>query len=194
MRRAILTLALLAGPALAQEELPEGYPWKMGDMTVTLDGKALPYTTYDFSIGAFDASVQFRDHWLCPENGSCTETGKALLVVGGYPGANPDAKADVVFVKAIFERLPDGPAETTEATVEIRDFRKGATGSWMSTGPVLFTLKAVKRGLEGSDSYGRLEGSVTARLCEAVDEVLVEGGACKDFSAEFTSRVQYDSI
>ena len=41
-----------------QPTLPEGYPPQIGAVSASLGGAAQAWDTYDYSIGAFDASVQ----------------------------------------------------------------------------------------------------------------------------------------
>ena len=48
---------------LTREDLPPGYPPKMGEITGTLGGKPVAWETFDYSIGAFDASAQARADW-----------------------------------------------------------------------------------------------------------------------------------
>jgi hypothetical protein len=191
-----LAPAVLADEPLipVEAELPDGYPWKLGDVAVTLDDKTRAYTTYDFSIGAFDASVQFRDHVDCSGDGACTETGKVALVMVAYPDANPDAEGDLVVVKGIFPRLPDRARRTGAVTVEIRNPGGVEGRSLISKGRAKLTLTEVRRGKDGSDSYGTLAATVTATVCEAKDEALIKDGACHSFRAEFVTDVQYDSV
>lgn len=200
LRSLALVLALLPAAAPADEpavhtpELPEGYPWVMGQATISVDNSPRSYTTYDFSIGAFDASVQFRDHVDCSGKGACKRTGRFLLTLGAFPEGNPDAEADVVHVQAVFDKLPSGAKTTRNVTVEIRN-PGGEAGSYLrSDGPAKLKLTAVKRGRDGSDSYGTLKATVTATVCEATEEALVPGGACYPFEASYDTGVQYDSV
>lgn len=174
--------------------LPEGYPWKMGDATISLDGVARSYTTFDFSIGAFDAAVQFRHDYDCSGTGSCKDTGKALLSMLAHPDGNPDAEGDVVLIRGVFQKLPKTGKKTRDVTVEIQDIG-GEKGKYLkSKGPAKLVMTHVKRGKEGSDSYGVLTAEVTATVCEATEEKLIVGGACQSFQAVFETEVQYDSI
>jgi hypothetical protein len=145
-RAMLLALALLpAAAATAQEpqaispDPPEGYPWVLGEASISLDGAPRSYTTFDFSIGAFDASVQFRDHYDCSGDGSCKATGRFLLSLGAYPDGNPDAEADIVVVQGIFDKLPDGPKRTRNVTVEIRNLGGQSDRSLMAKGPAKLT-------------------------------------------------------
>lgn len=192
----LLTPAFAEEPEVVyQEEMPEGYPWVMGDGTVTLDGMARSYTTYDFSVGAFDASVQFRKYYDCSGKGACDDTGKIELAIGAYPDANPDAKGDVVRIHGLFPRVPGAPRKAREVEIEVRDVG-GQPGHWLrSKGPAKLQLTAIKRGdAEGSDSYGTLSATVTGTVCDATEEAMVPGGACHSFKAVFTTKVQYDSV
>ncbi len=200
-RRAMLfALALLPAAAPADEPAvispapPEGYPWVLGEARISLDGKVRGYTTFDFSIGAFDASVQFRDHYDCSGTGACKATGRFLLSLGAYPDGNPEAEADVVLVQGVFDRLPTGPKRTRNVTVEILSPGGQDDRSLIAKGPAKLRLTAVKRGRDGSDSYGTLSATVTATVCEAREGALIPGGACHAFEAVYDTEVQYDSV
>ncbi len=203
--RAVLIMSLIWLSACVSEgvgreiipaagELPEGYPWKMGDGVVSRDGAARDYATYDFSLGAYDASVQFRKDYDCSGVGSCKDTGKVVLSLGAYPGADPDADADVVHINGLFAALPDSPASTQTVSVVITgpDGRGGKTE--VSNGPAELKVTSIARGRDGSDNYGLLTASVTATVCEAKDGVLIKGGQCHAFTANFSTQVQYDSV
>lgn len=205
MRRA-LVCGLLAWSVLSpaygeepvvvyQEEVPEGYPWLMGDGAVTLNGASRSYTTYDFSIGAFDASVQFRKDYDCSGKGSCKDTGKILLSLVAHPDANPDATGDLVVIRGLFPRVPNAPRKAKGVSIAIENVG-GVEGKYLrSNGAAKLALTAIKRGDEdGSDSYGTLSATVTGTVCEATEEALVPGGACQPFKAVFTTKVQYDSV
>ena len=174
-------------------DLPEGYPWKMGDVVLIMGGSARPYTTYDFSIGAFDAAVQLRAEYDCSGTGSCEDTGKVLLSMRAHPGADPDAKAEVLFVSGVFDTLPGGPAEAQNVIVQISG-AQGWDGKMLMSGSARMKITAIKRGKDGRDAYGTLSATVTATVCDAVDEVLTPGGACQDITASFETEVQYDSV
>lgn len=174
--------------------LPEGYPWKMGDATVSLNGAATAYTTYDFSIGAFDAAVQFRKDYDCSGSGSCKDTGKVILSMTAHPEGDPEAEHDVVLIRGVFPNLPKTGKKTRSVTVEIQDVG-GQKGKYLkSKGPAKLVMTHVKRGKDGSDSYGVLKAEVTATVCEATEEKLISGGACLSFRAVLETEVQYDSI
>ncbi len=204
MRAALLTalLCLMAcvpqPPEVAElpvvMETPEGYPWKMGEGRVTLDGATRPYTTFDFSIGALDAAVQFRKDYDCSGQGPCEDTGKFALALGAHPDADPDAEASVLRVMGLFDVLPEGPATTRNVTVEISDAEGRDNHSLMSSGTAELVLTAVRRGRDGSDRYGTLSARVTATVCDARDDMLIAGGVCHDVTATFTTEVQYDSV
>lgn len=196
--KALGLLVVIGQPLTAQEvvemEVPEGWPWKMGEASVVLDGQTRPYTSYDFSIGAFDASVQFRDHYDCSGSGACKDTGKVLLALGFHPGTDHQADIDVIHARAVFPRLPKGAAKTRDVEVEWRLEDDFQGRKWLSKGPAKVKLTAVERGRDGSDSYGHLTGTLTATICEAVDESLVPDGECHSLAISFDSDVQYDSL
>jgi hypothetical protein len=181
-------------PPIVYYPPPEGYPWKMGDATISLDGKPRSYTTFDFSIGAFDAAVQFRADYDCSGSGACKETGKVALVLGAHPDGDSEADHDRVFIKALFARLPSKPKKSKEVTVEIRNVG-GQDGVYLrSNGPAKLSLTAIKRGKDGRQSYGTLRATVTATVCEATEDALIKGGDCQSFNAVYDTEVQFDSV
>jgi hypothetical protein len=173
---------------------PEGCPWKIGEATVTRDGAAQAYTSYDFSIGAFVSAVQFRDNYKCGDDGSCKKDGKIMLSIGLHPGTNHHADSGVIYAQALFPRLPKGAAKTRDVSVEWRLEKDHQGRKLISSGPARLILTSVMRGLDGSNSYGHLAGSLTATFCEAVDETLVPGGDCHELTVQFDSDVQHDSL
>jgi hypothetical protein len=137
---------------VVEPQVPDGYTLVMGEAVVTLDCAERPYTTYDFSIGALDASVQLRKSYDCSGQGSCQDTGQIELSMNAYPDTNPDAEAGVFNVSGVCDGVPDGPVAPQKVTVML----KGAQG-WdgtglMSKGTAVMKLTAVKCGKDGSQS------------------------------------------
>lgn len=199
---AALAVALLAGcmqeaptPGVAPEapvvmmQPPEGWPWKMGEMTVRLDEAETRYTTWDYSIGAFDAGVQLR--WEPDEDHSVTPGGPAHLLVSGVPGTEGRREAGAVSINAVFPGMPKAGAVSRDVAVRWRLEKDWKGRQLRGDGPAELRIEAISRKAE-DPSAGHLRGTVRARLCEATGETLIPGGACHDFSARFDSRLQYD--
>lgn len=181
MRRAALAfcgaLSLWVGAAQAQEQVPEGWPWLLGDVSGTLGKKVVAWQTYDFSIGALDASV-----WAGETDG------QIVLHLRALPPGKPESDRMVLFVSAgIGKSLRVGPAGGN-VTVEImrgKD-RKGAGMSSASLNATLVIDRLVRD--PENINNGRVSGTVSARLCP-VDWF---GKSCQDFSAKFDTGMQFD--
>lgn len=178
MRVAVLTL-FLAGCVAAQTNPDEpvvvypdggpGYPPKMGDVTGTLGGTAVAWETFDFSIGAFDASA-WVEHF----------DGPYRLHLNGYPPGNPNAKSDRLRVTGTFA---GSPAAGTLQAVEIVT---GADGT--------FRVEAATLVVESIDApegsgYGSASGRITASLCPANPAVKAP---CQLLDARFATSVQFN--
>jgi len=171
-----LTLAL---PAPAQEvmepDLGPDYPPKMGEVTGTLNGRAVKWETFDFSVGAFDASA-WADHYQ----------GKATFRINGYLPGKPDAERMQLRVGTEWgAALTTGPAP---GAVEVAILRGGDP-----EGPRLTSAGQTARvvidsiGPAREDSYSRrVTGTVTARLCP-VDWPFRH---CADLELRFDTDVQ----
>lgn len=181
-------------PPVVYAAPPEGYPWKIGEATISLDGAARSYTTFDFSIGAFDSAVQFRAHYDCSGSGACKDTGKIALHMRAHPDGNAETENDVVDVIAVFNRLPSAAKKPRAVEVVIHNVG-GQEGSYLrAKGRAKLVLSDVTRGVDGDQHYGHFKATVTATVCEATEEALIKGGACHVFKAEYDTGVQYDSL
>lgn len=170
---------------------PEGWPWKMGEMGVRLDGVETRYTTWDYSIGALDGGVQLR--WEPDADHSVTPGGPVHLLVSGVPGEDGRREAGAIYVNAVFPEMPKAGAVSRDVSVEWRLEADWKGRVLRSDGPAELRVEAITR--KGDEtSTGQIRGTVQARLCEAMgeSESLAPGGACHDFSASFDSRLQYD--
>ncbi len=191
---AVCALALLPAACVDSargtgEETGPGYPPRMGMVEASLGGKAAYFETFDFSLGAFDASAQFRSELTA--DGKTTAGGRVRLVLQAYPDGDPNARKGILTVEAVFPKLPAGAARSREVTVKLDIDGDDGTRRWLSKGPARLELLSVSRKTDGGGAYGRGTGRVSAMLCEAMDETFVPGGACQDFSARFDTSVQY---
>lgn len=180
-RRAILTglAALSLAPAWAEDtanELPEGYPPKMGEIDARVGRKPVRFETFDFSVGAFDASA-----WVALEDRS------RKLTLIGYP-KGPEGRRGRLRIVGYFpgEMIPGkllGPLG------EIYD-GEGLDGHRMSTlgNPTEVVVEALER--EAGAAYGRVRGRITGTLCPRGGK----NGVCKSFEARFDTAVQFDGV
>ena len=187
---ALLVLAAAPAPAeesivgmempMTTEDLPPGYPPKMGDVTGTFDGKPVAWETYDFSIGAFDASAGATSDWT---------TKVVTLQIVGYKPGDPENEKMHVLLKGDFGTvLQPGPAT---GAVEVTIFRDS---DW--DGPRLTSvgkraeLVIDNIGPKIQDSYSRhMTGHASAELCPK--KWLFK--SCKTIELRFDTDVQVDS-
>jgi hypothetical protein len=175
---ALGTLLLAAAPLWAQDDLPPGYPPKMGEISGTLGGKAVAWETFDFSIGAFDASAQ------ATQDGASGEV--TLRLVGHRPG-EPDNRQMRATIEGSF-----GPAlrPGAAADVEIAIYR-GADwdGPRLTSAGQNAELVIDSIGPKVADSYSRrVTGHASARLCPK--NWLLK--SCQDVVLRFDTDVQID--
>lgn len=176
-----LTLCLAALPLSAQHvapDLPPDYPPKMGEIAGSLGNKAMAWETYDFSVGAFDASA-----WI----GQFDGVYRVSLL--GYPPGNPKARAGRLLIRATYADLPVAGAVPVSVEVSISDTDRLDEGPRLSSKGrgAEVTLQAISR---EDYAYGRIAGRATARLCP----VGGKDGGCRVINVTFDSALQYDSI
>jgi hypothetical protein len=182
---ALFAFCLVALPALPEDiavydpELPDGYPPKMGDVWGALGDKAVAWETFDFSIGAFDASA-----WV----GAGYEEPVMTLRIMAYPPGEPDTMAGRVFAKAEFgDVLHVGTGMNVEVSIMQGDDIDGVRMSSEGQSAAL-TIESI--GPARENSYNRrLVGNIEARLCP----VDWEGQACQDVRLRFDTDVQIES-
>lgn len=178
MRAAVAAL-LLAGCVAAQTGLEEpvvvppdggpGDPPKMGVVTGTLGGTAVAWETFDFSIGAFDASA-WVEHF----------DGPFRLHIHGYTPGDPKSPADRLRVTGTFAGAPArGALRAVGITI-------GEGGGFAAQSPVLVVERI--EAPEGS-GYGRASGRITASFCPTNPAILAP---CRLLNARFTTRVQFN--
>lgn len=176
-----LSLILAALPLSAQHmapDLPPDYPPKMGEIAGNLGKQVVVWETYDFSIGAFDASA-----WIGRRDGAYQVT----LV--GYPTGNPKARAGRILIRATYDDLPGVGAVPTSAEINLPDTDRLDEGPRLSSKGqgAEVTLQAISR---EDYAYGRIAGTAKARLCP----VGGRDGGCRAITVTFDSRLQYDNI
>jgi hypothetical protein len=181
-----LILILWATGASAQVVLepsdfppPPGYPPPLGEVVLHEHGRESLLTTYDFSIGAFDASA-----WLASD-----ATGPVFHLT-----AYPDAKAETGLLRLSGQLDGDLPAVLVDPLVEI-NLAPGFVGRrWSSAGQrVEITLEElVPDDPEAGSGYARFAGHFEARLCSADRKpvVIAPGARCRSLSGRFETRGQ----
>ena len=155
-----------------------GFPPKMGSISGMLDGKAVAWETFDFSVGAYDASA-----WVGFQDGVQT-----LHLRGMQPG-NSDSKAGNIVIRGDIAgaRVP-GALSGVQVSVQQGDDWRGPAFS--SQGQVAsLAINAIDAPALDKSGYGRASGTVTATLCP----VAGAKGACQKFTAVFNTEVQFDS-
>lgn len=185
MKPVILAIAVLAlaGAASAQEvmapELPPGYPPKIGTINGSLGGKALAWETFDFSVGAFDASA-----WASAFDG------KVEFRLRGLKPGSPKSPQGALWVSAdVGPALGTGVAPGPVEVVIYRN-EKRRDGARMTSAGQSAVVEITSVGPIEKDSYFRhVTGRITARLCPAA----WLGRSCQDFAARFDTQVQVDS-
>ena len=195
MRPLILLLAL-AGCVQADQpvvlepvesyDTPDGKPPALGTATLVEDGVTKTLTTFDFSIGAFDASAWFgeglqeRGFYLdaYPDGNSAAESG-VLRLYGHYPSWTPG-------------KAP-GAAEGGLVEVSMGPDWRGRR--WSSAGkPVEVVVDSFVPQEKGQTSgYGHVTGHFAATVCSGdKDPVVVAPGArCHEVSGSFATDMQY---
>jgi hypothetical protein len=187
-------LPLLAGlaPAFAEttivleqpEQLPPGYPPKMGQVTLTGPEGTTTFTTYDFSVGAFDASAFFD-----------TREEKPHFTIMGYPNENPDAEAGTFWLTTQFDVAAKAGSKGRYTLVEIATTKdhEGPRQSSAARKASLTIDSFTKEDPTATSGYGHVTGHFTARMCQVDHSPAVRqpGSTCHNVSGSFDTQVQY---
>lgn len=188
MRAAALIL-LSAVAASAQVVLepsdmptPPGYPPRLGSVTLAEGARTTTMATYDFSIGAFDASAWF---------GSGTE-GKGFHLTA-YPEGNPEAEKGLLMLYAGMEHW--APGSGTEALVEITMGPHRHGRRWTSAGQEAEVVidGFVPQEAGATSGYAAVTGHFAARVCSGDKDppVVAPNARCRDISGTFATDAQY---
>lgn len=182
---ALLALLALSSPtvaddiAVAEPELPEDYPPKMGDVWGALGGNGVAWETFDFSIGAFDASA-----WV----GAGYEEPLMTLHIMAYPLGEPDTMAGRVLAVAEFGEAVQVGAGTSVLVKILRE--DDIDGPRLSSEGERAALVIESIGPKREDSYSRrMTGMIEAHLCP----IDWPGQDCQDLSLQFDTDVQLES-
>jgi hypothetical protein len=185
LRLPLAILLLAALPAFAEDivvydpELPEGYPPKMGDVFGALGGETVVWETFDFSIGAFDASA-----WI----GAGYETPEMTFHLMAYAPGEPDTMAGRFHAEADFgAALHIGEGENVVVSIMKGDDMDGPRLS--SEGqPALLVIDSI--GPDREDSYNRrVTGRIEAQLCP----IDWKQQSCQDLVLTFDTDMQLET-
>jgi hypothetical protein len=185
-RAAIAALLAMAGcaEAVAQEEaqpvpveemLPEGYPPKIGEVMAQLDGAPIFWETYDFSIGAFDASAFFGGEKAAP-----------VFHLTGYPPGRPDVMDNRLRLEG---RGAPAAGVLAGAVVELIDEDPEGPRLCSAGQAADVVLDRVSRLNSG---YGHATGHFSARLCPLGTTTAKVTQVCQQISGRFETDFQYD--
>lgn len=158
------------------EVLPAGYPPKIGTVSALLDGKVAVWETYDFSVGAFDASAQFTGPKAAPE----------FRLLGFQPG-QPNLERNRVTMKG-----SGLGGALTDVLIEVV-----AGNNWdglrLSSAGQTAAL-VLDQVVRKDDSHGHAKGHFAATVCAANGmPVRVDTRYCQPISGTFETDFQYDT-
>lgn len=161
------------------EDLPPGYPAKIGEVNGTLGGLPAQWVTHDYSIGAFDAAVQIRGPYDAPEFHLFGEvpgkTDGAVLRLQGLVGQ--DLQAGVLREPLVEIDIADGKDRLRHTSYGQR--AEIVLDEVVDTGEPM--------------GYGHVRGHFSARLCVGRGEVpVINPKRCQDVAGTFESDFQYD--
>lgn len=155
-----------------------GYPPKMGEISGVLGKQAMAWETFDFSIGAFDASA-----WVNAYEGS------VKLSLMGYPPGQPEVMAGRVLITADMGKALKKRGKSSKVEVEIyRDEDRDAARLSSAGQSARLKITRLKLAPGAASGYGAIEGEVTARLCP----IEWQEQSCQHFSARFKTQLQFD--
>ncbi len=173
------------GPiAVGSPELPEGYPPQIGVVTASLDDKAVRWTTYDYSIGAFDASVQVLGYGDKPELRLMAETG-------------PNSRNNRLVMKASMRsKLQTGPLQEPLIELIAGEDWNGARLTSAGGSSAKIVVDAITVDPDRA-VIGHIKGHFSGSLCAAEGDTegfVVDRGNCRTISGSFESDLQFSGF
>jgi hypothetical protein len=180
------TQAAIQAEVQAYHPPPEGYPPAMGGAVLTEGADTFYFTTFDYSIGAFDASAFFLG----------MESGAPTFTLTAWPNGDEDAKSGLLRVEGTFSGVI-GPGSTDAAAVVAISIKETFRGRrWTSEGGegVLVIDSFVPQTPGSSSGYGHATGHFTARICSADGDpaVVAKNARCRAVTGSFETDVQYE--
>lgn len=159
---------------------PPGYPPRIGMLATHLNEQAEIFETYDYSIGAYDASVQVYNF-----NGEIRFSLMAEQI--GRPQGK-DAKK--VYVKAVM-RDQTQTGSLADPVIEIISGEQYDGPRLTSVGPNTSVVLDSLTPMGPQGEYGHVRGHLTALLCAATGQpARVDRSECKPFDGSFESDLQ----
>ncbi len=165
-------------------ELPVGDPPQIGLVRANIDGTAVSWTTYDYSIGAFDASVQVLGYGDSPELRLMAETG-------------PNSRSNRLVMKASMRSklqtgALQGPLIGLVAGEDLNGTRLTTAGG--SRAEIVVESITVDPQRE---VMGHIKGHFSASLCAAKSDpagFVVDRLSCHPISGSFESDMQFSGF
>lgn len=181
MRWVALALMLWASAApaetVAEMQVPEGWPWLLGNVTGTLGKKAVAWETYDFSIGALDASVWAGE-----------SMGMVSLHLRGLPPGEPESDRGVLVVTAdLGPVLKVGQGEGLVVAAIYRGKNREGARMVSDLASARVVIESLTRSAENIN-YGEVSGTVRAQMCP----VGWLGKSCQPIELHFKTGMQFD--
>ena len=159
-------------------ELGLDSPPLMGRISGTLAAKRVAWETFDFSVGAYDASasVRFVD-------------GRQTLQLFGYAPGNAKSQSGNVLISGNITGLrKPGPLQNVRVQIPLSTDIDGPGLSSVGQTAVLMIDK-IDAPKQDESGYGHAAGRVTAQLCPVAGAT----GGCQTFTVAFDTQVQFDS-
>lgn len=151
----------------------EGPP-RMGQVAGRIGDQPAGWSTFDFSVGAFDASA-----WITDE--AAGGPGLRLTIIGYH---SAEDRNDRVFLHAHIGGLQPGPA--LDGDLQIIDARPDEP---RLQGAAEVVITAIGRP-SPDDSYGHVAGTVTAEICPPPGEA----APCLPVQLSFDTALQFDNM
>lgn len=177
----------VASEVQAYHPPPPGYPPAMGGVVLTEAGTDTTLTTFDFSIGAFDASAFFLK----------MEEAEPTFFLTAWPGADPDAKSGLLRLEASFAgKVAAGSAASSAlVAISIKDDFSGRRWTSEGGGTATLVIDTFTPETPGNSSgYGHATGHFAARICSGDGDpaVVAKTARCREVSGSFATDVQYE--
>ena len=157
--------------------LPEDYPPRIGGVAAVLNGQGMVWDTYDYSIGAFDSSVQITGF-----------NGETRFFLNGEQVGQPNLDKNRLRLFALMTG-PDQRGALNAPEIEFieGDWDGPRLSSVGSAAEVVLDSIVVDEGGYG----GQVKGHFSATLCEGNgDPIVVDKTKCQPISGTFDSRLQ----
>lgn len=156
---------------------PAGYPPVMGDISGKIAGQAVAWQTYDFSIGAFDASA-----WI----GQSDQGDGLRLTLIGHPVGDPDGAGNRISIIAQFAAMPENGAIAGSALIKV--FAKDSFDTALMSSAGKAATVQIDHISRDDGAYGDVSGTAQGTICDPT------GAACRPVMLTFKTRLQFDSV